>query len=770
MHTFFSRTLGTYDAAEAIRTVPAQLGYLHAFSELRRSDVVLVYRLAIEREPEGDLAPRFKVLCVGQTARSLNDEEARALQDHVAVALLPAWPLLWGSPAPLPGSRHRTRLLPSPRRPIPIKPDWAPLVDLLRRGESPVTVDLICACNPNPQPSTTSDLLQPSFAAGLSDVEREASNYFAAVGTEANQTTSLCVHATVHSDNPLDPLVAKTIGRALFGDTVTPRRIQRNIIFPSDPQACSISGSPEQIVRVFHPPYGHIEGRGLSGARSLNIPARFRVPDVDGVVLGAATRQQARHDATVPIRLSIADRRKHLYVLGKTGSGKTTLLKNLVRQDINSGHGVAVIDPHGALVDYALRHTGDRIDEVTLLDFSDPDYLPLFNPLLCDAGSPRGATLNIEELLTVLIHRSFNQFTGPVFDDTVRLMLSTASSLATDPMPESIVAAVELMRSESGRSWAAEALDSADPLLAEQWRTFNAMLPHVKAEHVRWVLSKFASFAPDGVLYGVTGATSSTLSFSSIFDRREILLVKIPESVVGPSASEVIGALTFARIHRAALAQLPKDDAPFHLYVDEFQKFVSADFEGLIAEARKFNLALTVAHQNLRQLDGFSRFEGASSPRLREALFSNVGSIVAMKVSGSDIHPLAQEFGIPDSELRRIRQYDGLARVVTDGLEREPFTLTVPLAEMVAPGDRRAPIRVKARMKRHGLWQRRSQLESTVEKSISRMRSEWTDSKAPPAGDAARKPSASHLDDFLNKRVAGPAKTRLSRPTPARTT
>jgi DNA helicase HerA-like ATPase len=171
-------------------------------------------------------------------------------------------------------------------------------------------------------------------------------------------------------------------------------------------------------------------------------------------------RQGSRKDEEVPVRLDASDRNKHVYVLGKTGSGKTNFLKNFAADDTAAGGGVAVIDPHGELVDHLLPNIGDRVDDTVLLDFSDPDYLPVVNPLLLDVAGPEGRAAAIADLIDIVVHRNFSQWTGPVFEDNAQLVFST---LWTDALAEiiphpSLVAGVSLLRTREARTWVAYAL------------------------------------------------------------------------------------------------------------------------------------------------------------------------------------------------------------------------------------------------------------------------------------------------------------------------
>lgn len=762
--TYFCLTLGPYDSEEAVETLPAQLEVLRNFADLRQPDVALVYRLQTVPEPEGDRAAQFRLLCVGAGDESLREAEAVSLWDQFSVALLPAWSLGHGhDEPPIPPGPWRAELQPvSERAWLPIKPDWAPLVDLVRMRPTAITVDLVCTAASdeldNATPATS------PYAVVEAHHQLEAARFFAAAASAygVDSVAPLTLRVLIHAAEPVDDVLARAVGRHLLGIPTHPVCIRRGLLFPTAGRRARIVGPPEMIVRSFHPPYGGMQGRGLSGARTTQLPITFRVPEAEGAVLGTAVRQTARFDRPVPVRLEHDDRLKHLYVLGKTGAGKTNFLKNVVRQDIEAGGGLAVIDPHGDLVDYALAHVGERIDDVLLLDFSDPEYLPAFNPLLLDVESATEHELMVEELLDVIIRRTFNQWTGPVFEDCVQMILD---SIVSRPIRDlgvvpSLAAGIDVFRSPQGRKWVPTILRSTDPVLAGRWDTFNQMSGNEVAEHVRWVAAKFGDFAPAGVLFPVTSADEAGFSLDDVLEKGRILLLKMPEAVVGSRAAGFIGGLIFARLHRAALRRGGIEGRPFYLHIDEFQKFVSADIEGLVAEARKFRLGLTLAHQNLRQLDGFSRFEGSVSPRLREAIFSNVGTLVAMKVSGADVKVLAEELGLPERHVRRIGQYEALARSVVGGVEREPFTLAVSDARKWS-GSARVATQVRQRMIKLGYWRRRNLLLERANASIDRLRTEWASTAptrpfpVPPktASPASTEPSAesSFLDEWNAK-------------------
>ena len=396
---------------------------------------------------------------------------------------------------------------------LPIKADWSPLVDLLRRRANAMTVDWVCSSAADVPFAANLDI--PSGLPVLeADHQLDAARFFvAATATDEHGLAPLLLRVLVHANEPIDDVLSRSIGRFALGTSASATRIRRNILFPSLAEPPGITGPPGEIIRLFHGPYGPIQGRGLDGSRPTRRPIRFSVSENAKPAIGTGVRQGARGDQPVPVHLEPLDRLKHMYVLGKTGSGKTNLLKNMVRQDIATGRGVAVIDPHGELVDYALEHASKRLDEVIYLDFGDPDFLPVLDPLVVDVESAADRDLAITEVIDVLVRRSASDFTGPVFEDCVRMFLNTVSTkqLRTLVDTPTVAVGIDLLRSTAGRKWAQAILASEEPELAQEWSTFNTMGGNDISEHVRWVTSKFTDFGHEGILGPVTSGPLTPL-------------------------------------------------------------------------------------------------------------------------------------------------------------------------------------------------------------------------------------------------------------------
>lgn len=768
----WGKVIGSYTSDRARTTLPSQLDLLRALHDMGPKNLALVFRLRTARDSsEDELSAIFDLHCFTGASATISPPEAQSLEDFAVVGLLPGYNL-WASAHDFRKYKHHSRIIPvdGSFAELPIKADWSSLVDLLRRREHDTALDLTCTYVEN---HTSRDRDQTIPRVVSID---EATPFFKSAAVECLSHShvggQLLLSVTLHSTGPIDEVFAKIVGRLVLGVRTDLRPTSRYSLLSTNIQN-GIVGCPEKLVRIWHAPYGEIQGRGNSLWNHTRKAMKYRPTKCDepGITLGQARWHGARIDELIDVKVTSTDRSKHTYIVGKTGSGKTNLLKTLVRQDIANGNGCAVIDPHGDLINDAIEHSGERLGDIVLLDFSDPECLPLVNPFTLDVNNPKEFLSSIEEVLQIIVRRSYNQFTGPVFDDTSRMMFNTLKyAEVRGVLPPSIPLALEIVRTTQTRAWVAEVLKEIDPELSEQWSNFDKMLASTVAEHVRWAAAKFADFTGGNALQLLTSSLDqSPLSLQQIYDERKILLVKLPETSMGAGSAQFLGSLLFNRLYRAARNAEPETSrSPFYIYADEFQRFVSTEVEELVAEARKFNIGLTFAHQNLRQLESFSRFEGSSNSRLAEAIFSNVGTMIVMKTAGRDVLTFANEFSISEDDVRNIAQYNALTRSVVSGTEQPVFTLIVPHARTQLTKTKSMK-KLRKRMIAEGYWKKRKELAKTllaldqfrqqVPKTKRRSSSFLKPSSDTPSvkaggndNDGLKKPPSSFLDDWLDKR------------------
>lgn len=738
--------LGVYND-HAVETLQTQLSLLRGLVDLRDGDISLTYRLGTTRD-EDDMRAILQLSCRRASRADASPRKVGPLMDLAASGLIRGYKL-GAEPQPLGAGDHVVWMRPQVRdgRDIPITRDWSPLVDQFRRRDDELTLDMTARFIPRAARFSR----MPPVAEG----DDPGADFFSnLIPSRPSAPAAIGLAVALRSTATIDVMFAKLIGRQLFGVPVELVGLEEDAL---------IVGTPEQIIRVWHAPYGNMEGRGAFGDRHTRLFVQGGDLPAEGTVVGEATIQGRRLDSTVSVRLTDEDRLKHVYIIGKTGAGKSNLLKNLAKQDVASGAGGLIISPHPDLIEHVVQHADDRLDDIVLLDFGDPEFLPSINPLLLDVDDDADFDAASEELLALVMRSVYNEHTGPVFEDTVRMLLRTVQYLSkTNGLRASISLALDVLSSASSREWIAEHLSTGSAELAEHWKSFNSMLGTSVAEQARWTAAKFSAFGSNGMLRLVGAGTRSPLSLRDIYDSQKVLVVHLPESSLGAGGAEFIGALLFSRIYRIAVERRDNGTRPFFVHVDEFQKFVTMEIEHLVAEARKFNIALTFAHQNLRQLSAFSRFEGRANTRLLDAILSNVGTVIAMKVSGHDVAELANEFQVSESDVREIAQYQALIRPVMGGSEKATFTLRVPLAEAAESGVL-AYSRVRSRMIDEGVWVRRSRLRDQSIEEAEKLEALKAAAKAKTAHERESKLGSLRRAqaDRLEARNANPIKSDM---------
>ena len=485
--TFYSARLGPYNAETAGRSLQQQLGVLRTVSAADDESVRLIYQISTALQTSGYLAPFFDVIGVTESTDEAVLEDLReGVGQQLATAFRGSWDV---SSGPETGtlkysSVAELRLVGDaiPR----IREDWATLVDYLRTLAGPVTVQMTCRrgrerrsglAEEPPSILSLSHLLPFAELSGFFfSFERDAAAFLERAHREeiaGGANLSLLVH--VGSAEPLPDSVLRAVGQWLFH--AMPFEIVRGAAAREQLSARSAppdgpSLTPSEILRVFHPPYGQMEARGLDRQRSTSIPLPVTALSTEGLLLGRARIEGTRQDRWVDVRMDSAARLRHFYVVGPTGSGKTNLLKNLARQDIVEHRGLAVIDPHGDLVDYLVKHTHGRDDEVLLLDFGDPEFLPVLNPLDLDVESPDEQNLAIENFISLMVRQSHHTFYGPRFESMVRLVLASTTNQNYPFQPSSVLDVGTILRNEDTKRWL-QALLKNEPGLSERWRTFD---------------------------------------------------------------------------------------------------------------------------------------------------------------------------------------------------------------------------------------------------------------------------------------------------------
>lgn len=328
--------------------------------------------------------------------------------------------------------------------------------------------------------------------------------------------------------------------------------------------------------------------------------------------------------------IKMDDRRRHMYIIGKTGMGKSELLKNIAIQDIQAGRGLAFVDPHGDpvkdLLDYIPQ---ERIDDVIYVNPSDMEHPVAFNVM--ESVDPDKRHLVADGIMAV-----FKKLWIDLWSARMEYILNY-TILALLEVPETTLLGINRMLAEKDyRKWVVEQI--TDPEVKAFWtQEFAKWEPRYVMEATAAIQNKIGQFVSNVLIRNIVGQSKSSFDVRKAMDEQKILLIDISKGKVGEDASRLLGGLLVTKIQIAAMsrADIPMSERKdFVLIVDEFQNFATASFANILSEARKFNLSLVVAHQYVAQMD----------EAVADAVFGNVGTIVAFRVGAEDAELLEKEF------------------------------------------------------------------------------------------------------------------------------
>lgn len=337
-----------------------------------------------------------------------------------------------------------------------------------------------------------------------------------------------------------------------------------------------------------------------------------------------------------PVMLSRADLRRHLYIIGKTGTGKSTLLYNLMRADLEAGHGFALLDPHGDLATAIANATPAwRIERgVIYLDPSDLEHPVGFNPL-------HNVVADHRPLVAAHIVAAFRHIWGDSWGPRLEYILTNSLRLLLDAPGSTLLGLPRLLSDDRYRNRLLA--HERDPIVINFWlNEFANYSERFASEAIAPVQNKIGTLLSPPALRNMLGQTRSTLDIRRIMDARQVLIVNLAKGKLGDAPAHLLGAFLATAFAQAAegRAIVPETErADFTLYADEFQNFATDSFATILSEARKYRLSLVLAHQFLGQLPDL----------LRQAVIGNAGSIVAFRIGAEDAPLMARELGIENS-------------------------------------------------------------------------------------------------------------------------
>jgi hypothetical protein len=419
----------------------------------------------------------------------------------------------------------------------------------------------------------------------------------------------------------------------------------------------------EELATVIHFPNKQIETPHIHWVYSKRAPAPVNIP-TSGLYIGKSNYR----GITRPVYVSENDRQRHVYIIGKTGTGKSELLRDMILQDIRSGKGVCLIDPHDLAEDILNYIPPNRAEDVIYFDPSDTGRPMGLNLLEAQTEEQKHFVCSaIINLMYKLYDPYKTGIIGPRFEHAIRNAMLTV-------MVEPGATFIEVMRCLQDPRFVQELLPKVqDPIVRRYWTDQIAQTADFhKSEVLDYIVSKFGRFVTDKMMRNIIGQSDSSFNFRQVMDEGKILIVNLAKGKIGEENSSFLGLVLVPKILIAAMSRTDVSEdqrRPFYLYVDEFQNFATPDFAQILSEARKYKLNLCVANQ----------FIGQVEEEVKNAVFGNVGTIISFNIGVTDANFLQHWFEpvFKEDDLINIERFNIYMKTIVNWEPTLPFSVDV---------------------------------------------------------------------------------------------
>lgn len=360
--------------------------------------------------------------------------------------------------------------------------------------------------------------------------------------------------------------------------------------------------------------------------------------------------------------IKLDDRRRHMYVIGKTGMGKSTMLENMVIQDINNGHGLAYLDPHGDTAEKLLDYIPpQRINDVVYFNPGDLEHPIAFNIL-------ESVEFEHKHLVASGLMAVFTKIWANLWSARMEYILNNTILALLEVPGNTLLGIMRMLADKEFRKKIVSRL--RDPIVKSFWTDEYANWnERFRTEAIQPIQNKVGQFLSSSIIRNIVGQPKSTIDLRDLMDNRKILIMNLAKGRIGEDASALLGAMMITKLQLAAMSRVdvPEEQRKdFMLYVDEFQNYSTESFANILSEARKYRLDLVMAHQYVAQL----------SDEVRDAVFGNVGTTLSFRVGAEDAEALEKEFApyIEAVDIVNLPKYKIYLKLMIDGVASRPFS------------------------------------------------------------------------------------------------
>ena len=412
-------------------------------------------------------------------------------------------------------------------------------------------------------------------------------------------------------------------------------------------------------------------GRSLVGEPPQNLPVAQGLSDEEKSQINFFAKAEFKNTmATFGVKK--VDRRKHMYIIGKTGTGKSTMIANLAINDMRNREGMCIIDPHGDLSDIVLHYVPSyRINDVVYLEPFDGEHPFHLNTL--EVKNPVHKEL-ISSGIVSIFSKLYSYSWGPRLEYILRNVILTL----LDYPNSTLVMVPDLLADQRFREKVLSKVE--DQVLINFWHNeFDQMAPRLRSEAIAPIQNKVGQFVSSPLIRQIIGHPQSTIDLEEIMNQGKILIVNLSQGKLGEDNAALMGAMFITKLQLAAMNRVnvsEEERRDFYLYVDEFQNFATTSFIKILSEARKYRLDLILANQYIGQVD----------EQVQKAIFGNAGTLVSFLIGAQDANSLSREFGqlYKEEDLVNLGKYQTVLKLAIDGLTSLPFhATTLPLPKSI---------------------------------------------------------------------------------------
>ncbi len=419
----------------------------------------------------------------------------------------------------------------------------------------------------------------------------------------------------------------------------------------------------EELASIYHFPTHYTETPYIRKAKSGTAAPPVELPDKGLNLIG---KVDFRGKEKKVYFASKKDRRRHFYIIGQTGTGKTSLLQEMIRQDIETGEGVGIIDPHGELIESALSNIPrERAKDVVLFEPFDTERPVGLNMLEHD--TPEQKDFAVQEMIAIFYKLFPPEIIGPMFEHYMR---NAMLAIMADKKNHGTL--VEIPRMFTDAEFLENRLKKVtDPMVRNFWlKEWRQITGNTKSDMLGYVVSKIGRFIENEMMRNIIGQSRSGFDLEEVMDKKMIFLANLSKGLTGEVNSSLLGLILVSKIQMVAMKrakQLEEERQDFYLYIDEFQNFTTDSIATILSEARKYRLNLILAHQYIPQL----------REEIRDAVFGNVGAIGAFRIGADDAEFLEKQFEPEFSrfDLVNLDNFNLVIKLLMDGKASSPFRL-----------------------------------------------------------------------------------------------